>query len=245
MKIDYHDIDAKYGSKTTYPLPWNTAVRLIDRTTNPVIKLIFIIGFNTGLRSSDIQAIKWMHLFDFETFQARERIFLTERKTRNRKNNKRRKITFNEYVQMMVKKTVIMLRPKKSEYFASYYLTSAFKPIPYITLLSQINNEFRKNRIEVKGAVGTHIMRKTFASRVYDLYDAKKPGSGIVMASKILGHRNIQTTMTYLGFTALEMDEIYEGLYGGLEDLRENEIKKIRNYGKKEYTEWPLPDEEE
>lgn len=53
----------------------------------------------------------------------------------------------------------------------------------------------------VSGRIGTHSMRKTFASRVYD-----KLGRNIFLVQKALGHRNIDSTVRYLSFRQEEVD---------------------------------------
>jgi len=53
----------------------------------------------------------------------------------------------------------------------------------------------------VLGRVGTHSMRKTFASRVYD-----KLGRNIFLTQKALGHKNIDSTVRYLSFRQEEIE---------------------------------------
>jgi integrase len=48
---------------------------------------------------------------------------------------------------------------------------------------------------ELTGKLGTHAMRKTFANRMYD-----KLGKDLVKCQRALGHRNINSTVSYLSF---------------------------------------------
>jgi integrase len=48
---------------------------------------------------------------------------------------------------------------------------------------------------ELTGKIGTHSMRKTFASRMYD-----KLGKDLVKVQHAMGHRNINSTASYLSF---------------------------------------------
>jgi integrase len=48
---------------------------------------------------------------------------------------------------------------------------------------------------ELTGKIGTHSMRKTFASRMYD-----KLGKDLVKVQHAMGHRNINSTVSYLSF---------------------------------------------
>ena len=54
---------------------------------------------------------------------------------------------------------------------------------------------------EMTGNLGTHSMRKTFASKVYDLLD-----HDLVKTQRALGHRNINSTAQYLSFREEEID---------------------------------------
>jgi integrase len=48
---------------------------------------------------------------------------------------------------------------------------------------------------ELTGKIGTHSMRKTFASRMYD-----KLGKDLVKVQHAMGHKNINSTTSYLSF---------------------------------------------
>ena len=51
------------------------------------------------------------------------------------------------------------------------------------------------------GRIGTHSMRKTFASRMYDRLDGN-----IYKCQQALGHRSVQSTANYLSFRQEEID---------------------------------------
>jgi site-specific recombinase XerD len=52
------------------------------------------------------------------------------------------------------------------------------------------------------GQLGTHAMRKTFANRVYE-----KLGRDLVKTQRALGHKNINSTVSYLSFAEADVDE--------------------------------------
>jgi integrase len=54
---------------------------------------------------------------------------------------------------------------------------------------------------ELTGPLGTHTMRKTFANRVHEAL-----GRDIVKTQRALGHRNINSTVSYLSFREEEID---------------------------------------
>jgi integrase len=52
------------------------------------------------------------------------------------------------------------------------------------------------------GKLGTHSLRKTFADRVYD-----RLSKDLIRTQRALGHSNIASTISYLGFREEEIDE--------------------------------------
>ena len=58
------------------------------------------------------------------------------------------------------------------------------------------------NEAELTGQLGTHSLRKTFADRVYNKLDKDLP-----MLQRALGHRNINSTVSYLSFAQEEVDQ--------------------------------------
>lgn len=62
-----------------------------------------------------------------------------------------------------------------------------------------LNEAYEAN--ELTGTLGTHSMRKTFANRVHVLL-----GRDLVKTQRALGHRNINSTVSYLSFLEEEID---------------------------------------
>ena len=62
-------------------------------------------------------------------------------------------------------------------------------------------------RAGVEGSVATHSMRKTFANRVYE-----RLGRDLLKTQKALGHKNINSTVSYLSFRQEEIDEAILGM---------------------------------
>jgi site-specific recombinase XerD len=52
------------------------------------------------------------------------------------------------------------------------------------------------------GALGTHSMRKTFANRMY-----AKLGHDLVKTQRAMGHKNINSTVSYLSFCEADIDQ--------------------------------------
>ena len=62
-----------------------------------------------------------------------------------------------------------------------------------------LNEAYETN--ELTGTLGTHSMRKTFANRVHVLL-----GRDLVKTQRALGHKNINSTVSYLSFLEEEID---------------------------------------
>jgi integrase len=73
------------------------------------------------------------------------------------------------------------------------------RPIGKIQAWKILNEAATTN--ELPGRVGTHAMRKTFAKWVYE-----KLGHDLVKTQQALGHRNINSTVSYLTFAQEEID---------------------------------------
>jgi integrase len=54
---------------------------------------------------------------------------------------------------------------------------------------------------ELTGKLGTHVMRKTFANRVY-----QQLNHDLVKTQRALGHKHINSTVGYLSFAEEEID---------------------------------------
>ena len=55
---------------------------------------------------------------------------------------------------------------------------------------------------ELSGKLGTHSMRKTFADKIYE-----NLGRDLMKTQKALGHKNINSTVSYLSFKEEEIDD--------------------------------------
>ena len=72
--------------------------------------------------------------------------------------------------------------------------------ISRIHALRVLQEAFEVN--ELSGQLGTHSMRKTFAKRIYDLTEGD-----LIACQRALGHRNINSTVSYLSFN---QDELHD-----------------------------------
>ena len=74
------------------------------------------------------------------------------------------------------------------------------RPISRVQAYRVLRRAYDQN--EMQGQLGTHSMRKTFADRVYDLLD-----HDLVKTQRAPGHKNINSTVSYLSFREEEIDQ--------------------------------------
>ena len=77
------------------------------------------------------------------------------------------------------------------------------KPLKYHAWWRQFKTAVE--RANLKGKVGLHSGRKTFAQHIYRSSD-----KDVVMVAHMLGHRNLRSTLDYLSFETVEGDRIVE-----------------------------------
>lgn len=142
--------------------------------------IMFLIGINTGLRVSDILALK------VSDIKRKKRIIIIEKKTK-----KPRIINLNniyDEIQDYVK-TI------DSEWL--FPSRKGDKPITTTQAYRQLNKAGDMAEVE---SVGTHTMRKTFGYWYY------KQTKDVAQLQRILNHRDPEVTLDYIGITEEEIE---------------------------------------
>lgn len=84
--------------------------------------------------------------------------------------------------------------------FKSYgQLATQNRPISRVQAWRVLRRAF--DACELSGKLGTHCMRKTFADRVFE-----QLGRDLMRTQKALGHRNVNSTVSYLSFKEEEIE---------------------------------------
>lgn len=88
--------------------------------------------------------------------------------------------------------------------------TGIYKPISVTWAWEIFDKAYRRCNIE--GAVSTHSMRKTFAQKMYkkaveEFREGRSDIQPLRIVQKHLGHVNIDSTLKYLSFLTLDLDE--------------------------------------
>lgn len=169
------------------------AIKKILRSSSLRNELLFVLGINTGLRISDILALK---IADVLTKQGVvDRLELREKKTQ-----KKRTIALS-------KKTIRLIeRYIDKEGSAICFDEPLFrsqkggKAISRQHAYTILNDAARS--VGVTERIGTHSLRKTFG------YFAYKQGIDLAMIQKLLNHSSQTETLRYIGITQEQMDEV-------------------------------------
>lgn len=170
------------GSPTsTQPIDFALAEGLLTRLDGQDLLLVALMLY-TGRRFSDVCRMRWEDLRD-------GKIYLKERKT-----GKYATVTINPRLQSIL-----------DRFSGSGYILHPAK-FPGKQLSIQGANHRLKTIAERHGIeapkVSTHMLRKTFSRRVFELH-------GITILSHMLNHDSEKTTRRYIGLTDEAVSDVY------------------------------------
>ncbi len=162
--------------------------------------LLWIIGTNTGLRISDILALRLKDVLDNKG-EIRESLEITEKKTKRPRDIA---------IRPPVKSALERFFRDTGSYDPNEYLfkdrrkgkEDINKPITRVRAWQMINDWGRKAGVNYK--IGCHSLRKIFGSYAF------KAGIPLIYISEELGHRNVEVTKRYLGITADETKNAFK-----------------------------------
>lgn len=161
-------------------------------------RALFLLGVKTGFRISELLSLTIGDLFQHGR--------MVERITVSRRHMKRkiegRTVPLNAQATEAVRVWIEQMRGQggvtpKTVLFRSR--KGENKPISRVTAYKILRVVFDDN--EMTGKLGTHSMRKTFANVVHE-----RLGRDISKTKKALGHKNINSTDSYLSFLQEEID---------------------------------------
>ena len=155
--------------------------------------LLFVLGINSGLRVSDLLALRVSDVIDGNGV-VKDRISMREKKTGKSKNfpiGKNAKKAIQEYAETIeAEGDMPLFRSRRGNYAITR--VQAYR----------ILNEAART-VGIKEKIGTHTLRKTFG------YHAYKSGYDLSQIQKLLNHSSPGVTLRYIGITQDQLDEIY------------------------------------
>ena len=190
----------KYSTTTADYLVWSDAMNLIRKLAkdgNYKISLLIAIGCFTGLRISDILALRWHQILQTEEFT------IIEKKT-----GKKRVLRLNQQLQKHIQECYKHIQPISER---SHILVSQKGTIFTVQRINVILKEIKKRyRLKVKN-FSCHSLRKTFGRQVYNM-NSENSELALVKLMELFNHSSIAITKRYLGLRQEEILETYDVL---------------------------------
>lgn len=160
-------------------------------------RALFLLGLKTGFRISELLSLRIGDVI--QGGQIVDRLSVSRRNMK-RKTEGRTVILHPEAKETLSAWLVESCPTDALETFFFLSRRGENRPITRVQAWRILNRAFEA--AGVHGKTGTHSMRKTFAHRVYDALDGD-----LIKLQKALGHRNINSTVSYLSFREEEIDQ--------------------------------------
>ena len=190
----------KYSTTTADYLVWSDAMNLIRKLAkdgNYKISLLIALGCFTGLRISDILALRWKQILHAEEFT------IIEKKT-----GKKRVLRLNPQLQQHVAECYEQIQPLGIN---APILVSQKGTIFTVQRINVILKEVKKKyRLKVKN-FSCHSLRKTFGRQVYNM-NSDNSELALVKLMELFNHSSLAITKRYLGLRQEEILQTYDCL---------------------------------
>ena len=190
----------KYSTTTADYLVWSDAMNLIRKLAKDgdyKMSLLIALGCFTGLRISDILALKWEQILSTEEFT------IIEKKT-----GKKRTLRLNPQLQQHVVECYEHIQPLGIN---APILVSQKGTIFTVQRINVILKEVkRKYRLKVKN-FSCHSLRKTFGRQVYNM-NSDNSELALVKLMELFNHSSLAITKRYLGLRQEEILQTYDCL---------------------------------
>ena len=190
----------KYTKATADYLQWDEAMNLIRKLAkdgNYKMSLLIALGCFTGLRISDILALRWKQILHVSEFT------ITEKKT-----GKQRTLRLNPQLQRHIAECYEQINPIGT---SAPVLVSQKGTIFTIQRINVMLKDVKKKyRLHV-GNFSCHSLRKTFGRQVYTM-SGDSAELALVKLMELFNHSSIAITKRYLGLRQEEILETYDVL---------------------------------
>ena len=190
----------KYTKTTADYLQWDEAMNLIRKLAkdgNYKMSLLIALGCFTGLRISDILALRWKQILHVSEFSVVEK-----------KTGKQRTLRLNPQLQRHIAECYEQINPIGVN---APILVSQKGTIFTIQRINVMLKEIKKKyRLHV-GNFSCHSLRKTFGRQVYTM-SGDNAELALVKLMELFNHSSIAITKRYLGLRQEEILETYDVL---------------------------------
>ena len=190
----------KYSTTTADYLVWSDAMNLIRKLAkdgNYKMSLLIAIGCFTGLRISDILALRWNQILNVDEFTVIEK-----------KTGKQRTLRLNLQLQKHIQECYEHIKPIGIK---APILVSQKGTIYTIQAINRILKDIKKKyRLKIKN-FSCHSLRKTFGRQVYNM-NSENSELALIKLMELFNHSNVAITKRYLGLRQEEILETYDVL---------------------------------
>lgn len=189
----------KYSSTTADYLVWSDAMNLIRKLAkdgNYKISLLISLGCFTGLRISDILALRWKQILNTSEFTVIEK-----------KTSKVRTIRINAQLGQHIKECYEQIKPIGIN---APILVSQKGTVFTVQRINVILKEIKKKyHLKVKN-FSCHSLRKTFGRKVFE--SSENAELALVKLMELFNHSSVTITKRYLGLRQEEILNTYDCL---------------------------------
>ena len=189
----------KYSNTTADFLQWDEAMNLIRKLANDnnySISLLIALGCFTGLRISDILALRWRQILNVSEFT------ITEKKT-----GKQRTLRLNPQLQRHIAECYEQINPIGVN---APILVSQKGTIFTIQRINVMLKEIKRRYHLRVGNFSCHSLRKTFGRKVFESSDNAE--LALVKLMELFNHSSVSITKRYLGLKQEEILQTYDCL---------------------------------
>lgn len=190
----------KYTKTTADYLQWDEAMNLIRKLAkdgNYKMSLLIALGCFTGLRISDILALRWKQILHVSEFT------ITEKKT-----GKQRTLRLNPQLQRHIAECYEQINPIGT---SAPVLVSQKGTVFTIQRINVMLKEIKRRYHLRVGNFSCHSLRKTFGRQVYTM-SGDNAELALVKLMELFNHSSIAITKRYLGLRQEEILETYDVL---------------------------------
>jgi integrase len=156
-------------------------------------KTLFVVGLRTGFRISELLSLKIENIMQYGQVASQ----ITVARSNMKGKHSSRTVPLHPQAKKFLEEYVSQMRP--------YDLKTRLFPFS-----RQHGHRILKaafNEAQLMGKVSTHSMRKSFCQRVHE-----KLKGDLIKTQAAMGHRSIQSTVSYLSFKNEEVEEAILGV---------------------------------
>ena len=190
----------KYSTTTADFLAWNEAMNLIRKLAkdnNYKMSLLIALGCFTGLRISDILALRWNQILGVSEFT------IIEKKT-----GKKRIIRLNPQLQKHIQECYRHIQPIGDK--APILVSQKGTTFSIQAINRTLKDIKKKYKVKIKN-FSCHSLRKTFGRQVYNM-NSENSELALVKLMELFNHSSVAITKRYLGLRQEELLGTYECL---------------------------------